>query len=790
MNHTFRKLTCLFKRLLKPMGWATFTLLALWVVAPKPKLLKDVEFSSVIEARDGSLLRIGLTPGQQYRVYTPLEKISPQFVEATLLYEDQYYFSHPAVNPVAMSKAFWNFLKGSGHRRGASTITMQVARLKFGIDSKTWSGKICQILRAIQLERHYSKNEILEAYFNLSPYGGNIEGVGAAARVYFQKAPGDLTLPESLALAVIPQNPVRRMPRPNASNAAFHMARLQLFEKWKGLHPEDAGQIENLKLTPHFASARDLPFRAPHFAARWAKQESSNGSHPRESFRTTLDLGLQTLLEDRIREMTRTRKKDGIQNAAALLIDYTTMEVLASVGSADFHDPSILGQNDGTRMLRSPGSALKPFIYALAMDQGLIHPQSLLKDAPMSFNGYNPENFDRNFTGPIHAEEALIQSRNIPAVNLESQLRERTLITLLRETGVPRLKAESHYGLSAALGAAEVRMEDVAALYAMLANRGEWKKPVFLKNELTATRAAPGQKLISPEASFLVLDILSHAHRPGSVRSSGLRADVSPVAWKTGTSFSYRDAWTAGVFDRFVLVVWVGNFDAKPNAAFVGRSAAAPLFFSMIDAIRSQEKTPDRPPFRETKELNLEKVNLCAVSGSLACPHCQETKEGWFIPGVSPFQTCSVHRPLLMDPNTGLPPAPGSDLSTAKLEIFEFWSSDMLELFRMAGIRRKTSPESRAPLSPALAIPPEMSSPHENQIYLSRLEGNAPTVPLQASGNARVKTLFWFQGASLITRTKPGETFLWNPTPGKHTVSVVDDQGLSASKTITVSRVE
>ena len=346
---------------------------------------------------------------------------------------------------------------------------MQLARLHYQINTRTFVGKLCQIAAAIHLECHCSKHEILEAYLNLAPYGRNIEGAGAASLVYFGKEPADLSPVEAMTLAVIPQSPARRAPGTTAHNQALGKARIILLTQWLAIHPEDTRLRGVLDMPLQIKLPRELPFRAPHLVEEMMQRQAT----PRAETRLALDLSLQDLLERQVSQYLASREKDGFKNATALLIDYKTMEIRAAVGSANFQRVDIHGQVNGLHAQRSPGSALKPFIYALALDEGLIHPNTLLRDAPESFDGYDPENFDHNFAGPIKATNALIQSRNVPAVDLESRLDpNRNLYTLLRDVGIHGLQPQSHYGLTIALGSAEVSPEEVGSLYAMLANRG------------------------------------------------------------------------------------------------------------------------------------------------------------------------------------------------------------------------------------------------------------------------------------------------------------------------------
>jgi len=421
------------KRLVLAGGILCLAAVAVWSCLSRPPLLDGIPFSQCYLDRDGVPLRYTLAKDGIYRIYTPLAKISPTVIEATLLHEDRYYWIHPGANPVALAKALWNEIFG-GHRRfGASTISMQLARLRFHLQTRSWGGKFVQILRAIQLERHYSKDQMLEAYLNLAPYGHNIEGVGTASMIYYGKAPEHLTLAEALTLAVIPQSPTRRTPRSTGENKALQDAREVLFAQWLEVHPEDANERALLRMALQVRPLCSLPFRAPHLAD-WLSRRP--GIEMQGVVRTTVDGDLQKALEKEMSAYIRLHSNVGVRNAAAILVDTSNMEVVAGIGSANYYSKEIHGQVNGMTMRRSPGSTLKPLLYALALDQGVIQPHSLLRDMPTSFAGYNPENFDRDFRGPIQADVALRESRNIPAVWLASQLKGKGLYQLLQESGV------------------------------------------------------------------------------------------------------------------------------------------------------------------------------------------------------------------------------------------------------------------------------------------------------------------------------------------------------------------
>ncbi|RYZ67112.1 MAG: penicillin-binding protein 1C, partial [Proteobacteria bacterium] len=425
--------------------------------------------------------------------------------EAVLLHEDRHFYLHPGVNPWSLAKAGAATYLGGGRRLGGSTITMQLARMTSTRGSKTLVGKAYQIGKALYLEALYSKNEILEAYLNFLPYGSNIEGIGSASQIYFRKKAKAMTLPEILTLAVIPQNPnVRRA----GSDSFLSESRSRLAKAWLARHPEDKTALTSLDVPLNVRSLKELPFKAPHFVER-VLNLSQGPEYTRVSrLETSLDLAIQSLVEAKVEAYVKARSSIGIQNATAMVVDTRTMEVVAHVGSANYFDSSIAGQVNGALAQRSPGSTLKPFVYGLAIDQGLIHPLTLLKDTPMSFGGFDPENFDKRFSGPQNATEALISSRNVPAVFLTSQLEKPTLYQFLKASGATLLHEPKYYGLALSLGGAELSMEEIIRLYAMLANRGELRQLKWTHGISVTDKKARSKRLLSPEASFLVLDML------------------------------------------------------------------------------------------------------------------------------------------------------------------------------------------------------------------------------------------------------------------------------------------
>jgi penicillin-binding protein 1C len=741
---------------------------ASWLALSKPSLTDGIDFSTRVRDRSGNVLRVTLTADQKYRIWTPLHDISPSLINATVRFEDKYFAQHPGVNPVPLFRAAWNFARSGHPRAGASTITMQLARLRFHLHTRTLGGKFRQILYAIELERHYSKNEILEAYLNLAPYGRNIEGAGAASEIYFGKTAAHLSGPEAIALSLIPQSPTRRALIVGRENEVLTAAQ----QRRSSRAPDrDAREMFRPEARPR------TELVAPHFV-QGVLASKTNGTE----ITTTLDLSLQQILERRVTDYIAQNRQRGIENVAALLIDFQSMEVLADVGSANFSNKEIQGQVDGTRRPRSPGSTLKPFVYALALDQGRIHPLTLLKDAPRSFGDYNPENFDREFLGPIRASDALARSRNVPAVTLASELSHPTLYEFLRAADVRLPHPESYYGLSLPLGGAEVTMEDLVRLYATLANGGRLQPLRHFLHEPPGT----SQRLLSPEAAFLTLEMLGQIPRPGmTYTDSSQRAQVF---WKTGTSHGFRDAWSVAVFDRYVLAVWVGNFDGRRNPAFIGRTGAAPLLFQMIDGLRARQ--PSRPgPHLPPPGANLKRVEFCSVSGQLPGPSCPHRTESWFIPGISPITTCDVHREVLVDVATGLRVDQDDGTRVLKREIYEFWSSDLLALFERAGVPRKLPPPFLPTIGSDLLArgghAPKITLP-ANEMTLSQTSASTAGIPLRAETESGVRKLYWFADKTFIGACEAHEVLCWKPTPGVYQLTALDDHGRSGSRSVTL----
>ncbi len=560
--------------LLVPLAMMAALLMIERALGPVPRD-KLSENSQLVLDRDGRLLRAFTTPADRWRLPVSLEHVDQRFVEMLLAYEDNRFYAHGGVDILAMGRAGWQFVSEGEMISGASTITMQLGRLLDDLATGSFADKGVQIIRAWQLERRMTKREILEAYLMLAPYGGNIEGVRAAALAYFGKEPERLALHEAALLVALPQSPETR--RPDRHPEAARRARNRVLDRLAREGVITRAQARWAKGQPVPDGRRRFPMLAAHLSERMVKRYPQRGV-----LQLTLDKGLQTGVE---RALRRAAQRLGARmSAAALVIDHRTGEVLAHVGSPDFLDPSRRGAIDMTRAVRSPGSALKPFIYGLAFEAGIAHPQSLIEDRPTRFARYAPRNFDSDYKGTVTASEALQLSLNVPAVKLLAAVGPARLAARLRHAGfeisVPR-------NLAIALGGIGLRLEELATLYTGLARGGD---PVHLRY-LAGREASPATRadVLSSVACWYLGDILRGAPPPRHAKGGR-------IAFKTGTSYGHRDAWSAGFLGRYTVAVWVGRADGTATPGLTGRGAAAPLLFDIFALLDVKDPAPPPAP--------------------------------------------------------------------------------------------------------------------------------------------------------------------------------------------------
>jgi penicillin-binding protein 1C len=578
--------------------------------------------STVVLAQDGTPLRAFADSDGVWRYPTNAKQVSPLYLKALLNYEDRWFYQHPGVNPYALARGLGGALLHGHVVSGGSTLTMQVARIIQPIPH-TYGGKIVQILRALQLEAHLSKAQILDLYLNHASFGGPIEGVEAASWAYLGKSASQLSHAEAALLTVLPQAPSRL--RPDRHPGAARLARDKVLFRMRDLGWWSDAQVRNVSVEP--VVARSL--RAPLSAALLAERLHERQPLARRIV-TTIDANLQRAVEDRVGEyLARLPPRT---SSAVLVVDNTTLEARVYVGTAEFADPLRLGHVDMVRAPRSPGSTLKPFLYGLALDDGLITSQSLLVDAPQDFGGYKPSNFDEAFSGPVSVAEALQRSLNVPAVDVLDRVGANRFVARLANGGIELgLPDGAKPNLSIILGGASTRLENLVGAYTAFANRGVAGTPRYTPEQVPQPR-----RLMSPGAAWIIRDIL--ATNPANVEGSPLEGVINrhaTVAWKTGTSYGYRDAWALGVTDNFTIGVWIGRPDGTPSPGQYGAITALPLLFQITDFLPSRGAHARSP-----QPASVRAVDICWPLGgaldSTPAALCRQRHTAWSIDGALP----------------------------------------------------------------------------------------------------------------------------------------------------------
>ncbi|WP_212522707.1 penicillin-binding protein 1C [Actibacterium sp. MT2.3-13A] len=547
-----------------------------WIEATAfPPLI--AETSTEVLARDGALLRAYTVADGRWRLAVSLDAVEPLYLRMLIAYEDKRFFSHPGVDALALTRAVAQAAWNGRIVSGGSTLTMQVARLLEDSGTGQWKGKIRQARLALALERELSKQQILALYLNRAPFGGNLEGVRAATRAYFGKEPARLTPAEAALLVALPQAPTARRPDRYPDRAA--RGRDRVLERMERAGVLSGAQAQSARRAPVPRARHPFPALAPHMADRALAANPTAPLH-----RLTIDATLQAQLEALAARAVLGR--GAALSAAILVADHRSGEILASVGAPDFTDSARRGYVDMTQAPRSPGSTLKPLVYGLAFDEGLAHPETLIEDRPTAFGQYRPVNFDGQYRGTIRLREALQQSLNIPVVALTEALGPARLMAHLRRAGMtPELPGDTP-GLAVALGGLGVTLEDLARLYAALANGG---RPVPLSWRADATPGAPGPRVLSPEAAWQVADILRGTPAPPA-------APQGVLAFKTGTSYGHRDAWAVGFDGAHVVAVWMGRADGTPVPGAFGGELAAPVLFEAFARLKPRPVPLPPPP--------------------------------------------------------------------------------------------------------------------------------------------------------------------------------------------------
>ena len=754
------------KKCFSRLGWGALLALILfaaaWVCFPFPKEdLTRYPAATILLDQARNPLRMQLGPHDtDCRLRYHPDVTNDWIGKAVVAAEDQRFWSHHGVDPLALTRAVGQNIRGFRVVSGASTLSTQVIRLMHP-RRRTLLAKGLEMFRALQLERVLDKRLILEQYLNRAPFGANLIGIEAASRRYLGKEPGDLSLAEAALLAGMPQSPSRF--RPDRFPARARKRQLYVLDRMLSLGMISARQRSDALGQPIELKKDAYPFRAPHYCDllldEWLTPTGTHFKTP--LVQTTLDPLLQRIAEETLLRHSKLLQRDNVFGGAIVVMEVKTGAVRALVGSPDYRDRVHAGQVNGAASPRSAGSTLKSFAYAMALDQGRITPAAILADVPRTFKDYTPVNFDGGFSGPVTTRSALMMSLNIPALTLVEQIGEPEFLAELRKLGFGTLgRNAEHYGLGLALGNGSVRLIDLANAYACLARGGEWL-PYRLSEE--PRPVFEGVRVFSPEASWLIADMLSGDER--SANTTGHRADVRlpRLAWKTGTSSGFRDAWVVGFNPDYVVAIWLGNPDGRSSPALVGAKSAVPVIW---DLIRQMYPANDAPWF--AMPSGIKKRQVCAVSGKPAGAYCSATAEDWAITGVSSSQPCDVHR-LRQE----------KDTVTGEFHavVDEAWPPE-IQAFLQKRASSATNPTTEQE-------PIRLVSPIAGSEYRKLDDMAEQRLPFKAECRGG-ELLYWFVDNQLVAQGVGSDPLSWPLVRGKHTVVCCAASGRSAKADIRV----
>jgi penicillin-binding protein 1C len=760
----------LFRR--TAIGLLSLTLLAfgtdrLWPLPLAP------QYSPLVLAADGTVLHAYLNPTQKWRMKTELAEITPALQTAIIEKEDRYFRYHFGINPLAIVLAASRNAFGQGRTTGASTITMQVARL-LEPKERTLGNKLREMLRAMQLEAHLSKAEILQLYLNLVPYGSNIEGVKSAALLYFQQPPDYLSLAQTVTLAIIPNRPGGLVLGKNNPQILRERNRWLRYFQGKQLFP--AQDIADALLEPLDAQRHPAPTLAPHLARRLVLAQPGAAL-----IHSTLRPATQAKAEDLARNYARRLATLGISQAAVLVVNNKTHAVEAYVGSVDFQDASAQGQVDGVRAVRSPGSTLKPLLYGLAFDRGLVTPKTVLPDVPTNFQGFRPENFDKHCQGEVTVERALTYSLNIPAVRVLSEVGVDNFTGTLRQASFRQVAHDApRLGLSTILGGCGATLEELTGLYSALASEGNYTR-LALATPATPVATKP---LLSPAAAYLLTDILAQRTRPDLPVDAASSRHLPRIAWKTGTSYGRRDAWSIGYNRQYTIGVWLGNFSGQGSPALTGADIASPLLFDLFNALAYNGRAEWFAP-----PASLDFRLVCTATGLVPGAHCPDELLDYYLPGTSGSQRCQHLREVLLSADgqysycRACAPATGYRrelFASLRPEVLAFRESQGLPARRLPPhnptCRLVRGAEATGLASPDAAPLLAITSPAAHAEYvLNAAEKQQLLLSCAAAGE--VRQVYWYVNDQFLKAAPATARVFFRPPPGEVKISCADDHG-------------
>jgi penicillin-binding protein 1C len=744
-------------------GLAATLLLAI-LVAPMPSFRAPL--STVVEAADGTLLGARVAADGQWR-FPPPDSLPDKYITCLINYEDRCFRWHPGVNPVAVVKALKDNIQAGEIVRGGSTITMQVARLARGNPERNYGGKIIEMLSAIKLEIFSSKRAILTMYAANAPFGGNTVGIEAAAWRYTGRGTADMTWAEAATLAVLPNAPSLIYPGRNSDRLREKRDRLLLTLAERG--HIDSLTCELAMGEPLPGAAMPMPSLAPHLTARlWLEQ-------PGVRIRTDIDPQLQTEVSGLVDRHVAALEGNGIHNAAAVVVEVATGSAVAWAGNSLL--PDTTGRHgrdvDMVTAPRSTGSIMKPFLYAALLSSGQLLPNALIPDIPTRFQGFRPENADFTYSGAVPAGDALARSLNIPAVRMLQMYEEERFLILLRQMGFTTFtKPASHYGLSLILGGGEATLLELSQAYAAMA-RTLTENP---KSQL----AHRTSQILNPPAIWLTYEALRRVNRPETETGWQYFGGAPEVAWKTGTSFGYRDAWAIGTTPQYIVAVWAGNADGEGRPGLSGINSAAPLLFDIIRLLPPSASWFARP------EEGMTLASLCAASGFRAGPDCPETREEWIPETGLRSDACPYHTVVTLDTTETY--RLNSSCASPREMISRSWfilPPAMEYYYRMRNPAYRTLPPFRKGCTDDMTVPSMefIYPPRDARIFIPRsLQGQMMSMLPEIAHRRRNAKVYWHLDNNYIGMTDYLHQTEIRVGEGEHVITAVDEEGMTVSR--------
>lgn len=765
----FRRLKWTARGLFFALPVSVFLFLLIDLVYP---VQTQIPYSKLILSDENKLLNASLSSDQQWRMKTGIEEVNPLLIKTLIYKEDRWFRWHPGLNPFSLTRAFWQNMSTGKRVSGASTITMQVIRM-LEPRKRTVGNKLIECFRALQLELHLSKNEILELYINLLPYGGNIQGIKSASFLYFGQEPQVLSLAQIVSLAIIPNDP-------NHLRLGIHNARIVKERNFwlKKLGKQgifDQKTLNDALKEPLTARRYNAPKQIPHLAQLLVR--TTEGS---PVIKTFINARLQDFIENTVSNEVRAYRGIGIGNAAVVLVDNRTHAVIAYVGSAGFNENQFQGQVDGANSLRSPGSALKPFLYAMAIDRGLITPKTILQDIPQNFNGYRPLNYDETFRGRISASQALALSLNIPAVDLANRIGVDLFNEKLSRGGLKWIgKRKKTLGLSVVLGGCGVTLAELTGLYSCLATGGV-RYPLRFH---TGIEYPDTDTLFSPQAAWMINEILTGLKRPDLPNNFDNTVNLPHIAWKTGTSYGRRDAWSIGYNPEYTLGVWVGNFDGTGVSGLSGADFATPILFKIFNYLTYNQK-----PTWFKRPGGIDFRLVCSESGLPPGEFCTSPVMDDYIPAVSPNRKCDHLVPVFVN-EAGSISYCRSCLPEAgyKTDYYPNLSPGLIAFYEEEQIPyRKIPPHN--PLcnrvyhndSPVIT---SLTDGKEYILYASAKQ----QLQLAFNATSDVNKVYWYINDKFFKEASRGEKLFFMPEAGYLKISCSDDKGRNTDIQVKVS---